>query len=144
MYCQPAPRQDEKSANAGVDGEVCWVVRESISSQRETVDVAGLFGLIDPDEEEISVREQMRLDSGAESTTFLKWVMGLKKKRKDTEYMRSGIEGSLASLSSIAKQNNPKAIASLSELTVARVSRYRTPRPPGYASMTWTRVGESK
>ena len=45
-------------------------MRENISSQREVEDVAGLFGLIDPDERDKLVREQMKLDSGADSSTF--------------------------------------------------------------------------
>ena len=59
-----------------------WVVRENISNQREIEDVAGLFGLIDPDEHEKPVREQMKLDSGADSTTFLKWVLGQGRRKK--------------------------------------------------------------
>ncbi len=68
MYCQRV-RPEGVNANDGAADDVTWVVRENISSQRETEDVAGLFGLIDPDEPDRPAREQMTLDSGADSTT---------------------------------------------------------------------------
>ena len=84
-----------------------WVVRKSISSQREIEDVAGLFGLIDPDERDKTVREQMKLDSGADSTTFLKWVMGQgrRKKHQTDEYIRAGIKGTLTNI--VSKVDTP-------------------------------------
>ena len=73
VYCQQQPKNDGGNPNDGTKPhDAAWVVRESISSQHETVDVAGLFGLIDPDEKHIPIREQVRLDSGADSASLLK------------------------------------------------------------------------
>ena len=47
VYCQRPRPEDGKD---GAAADVTWVVRENISSQREIEDVAGLFGLVDPDE----------------------------------------------------------------------------------------------
>ena len=88
----------------------------------------------------------MKLDSGADSTTFLKWVLGQGRKKKEPtdEYIRAGIEGTLANLATLAKTHNPKAITSLSEVTGPKLQRYRCSRPAGYAATTWTHIGGIK
>ena len=106
VYCQQQPKNDGGNPNDGTKPDAAWVVRESISSQHETVDAAGLFGLFDLDEERIPVREQMRLDSGADSAPFLKWVMRPQPRKKD--YIRASIEGALSSLANLAKRNKPQ------------------------------------
>ena len=97
--------------------------------------------------EERPVRDQMKLDSGADSTQFLKWAMGQtrrKSKKPTDEYIRAGIEGTLANLAHLAKTHNPKAITSLNEVTGPKLQRYRTSRPAGYAATTWTYIGGIK
>ena len=62
----------------------------------------------------IPVREQMRLDRGADSSSFLNWVVGPQSKKQD--YIRAGIEGTLSGLAGPAKKNNPKAITGLDQV----------------------------